>query len=415
MNAFIEIRNFGPIKSAKIEIKPITILIGEQAAGKSTIAKLIAIFNDPEFYHFSDDNISLDFNEALHKYNIHNYLNSTTDIIFKSIIFDIKYSNKSISNFHCNAELTDIILTLRLLNKPIRKTEQILENIRNSNLNTQLKEKFHKYIKDIHNSENLIKDTNNVAIKQGFRELAFEEISKNMQQSIYIPTERFLISILNNSALEFMNNSLTLPKSVTQFGTYFQKAKKELNSDISIKFLNINYINKDGFDSIKNKSKELQLQESASGYQSVVPLFLVMKYYAQQVGGKSIIIEEPELNLYPKTQNNLMNVLIKFTKQNNNNLIVTTHSPYILTSINNLLFAGQILNNDKSKENEISEIIPKESWIAPRDFVAYHIENGKSKLIFDKKTLLISETELDNASEIINANFDCLMDIYKTL
>ena len=40
----IIVRNFGPIVEAEIEIKGLTILIGEQASGKSTLAKLIYFF-----------------------------------------------------------------------------------------------------------------------------------------------------------------------------------------------------------------------------------------------------------------------------------------------------------------------------------------------------------------------------------
>ena len=40
----IIIKNFGPVKDAEIEIKKIMLLIGEQASGKSTIAKLIYFF-----------------------------------------------------------------------------------------------------------------------------------------------------------------------------------------------------------------------------------------------------------------------------------------------------------------------------------------------------------------------------------
>ena len=40
----IIIKNFGPVKDAEIEIKKIMLLIGEQASGKSTIAKFIYFF-----------------------------------------------------------------------------------------------------------------------------------------------------------------------------------------------------------------------------------------------------------------------------------------------------------------------------------------------------------------------------------
>ncbi len=307
----LQIKNFGPIKEANIEIKPITILIGEQAAGKSTIAKLIAMFNDEEFINSNQTN----FEKSLKKYNIQNYLQPKTEL---------------------NCE-------------------------------------------------------------------------KTLFPSIYIPAERFLVSVLNNAAIEFMNNSLTLPKSVTQFGTYYQKARQEIN-ETSIKFLNIQYFYNNGQDLIKNKNKMLSLSESASGFQSVVPLFLVIEYFSKQNMGKTFIVEEPELNIYPKMQYELISFLAKCANENNH-LVITTHSPYVLTSLNNLLFAGQI--ETKEFENELSQIIPSEFRILPENFIAYHVAKGKVKQVFNPKTKLISETELDIASEIINADFSKLMNIYK--
>ena len=46
----IIIKNFGPVKDAEIEIKKVLVLIGEQASGKSTIAKLIYFFKSLHQY-----------------------------------------------------------------------------------------------------------------------------------------------------------------------------------------------------------------------------------------------------------------------------------------------------------------------------------------------------------------------------
>ncbi len=48
----IIIKNFRQIEYAEIEIKKITLLIGEQASGKSTIAKLIYFFQRLELDFF---------------------------------------------------------------------------------------------------------------------------------------------------------------------------------------------------------------------------------------------------------------------------------------------------------------------------------------------------------------------------
>lgn len=44
MSQRLEITDFGPVKRASIVIKPALILIGQQASGKSTVAKLIYFF-----------------------------------------------------------------------------------------------------------------------------------------------------------------------------------------------------------------------------------------------------------------------------------------------------------------------------------------------------------------------------------
>ncbi len=40
------VKNFGPIKSAEIDLGRVTVFIGEQASGKSILAKLVAIAKD---------------------------------------------------------------------------------------------------------------------------------------------------------------------------------------------------------------------------------------------------------------------------------------------------------------------------------------------------------------------------------
>jgi hypothetical protein len=52
----------------------------------------------------------------------------------------------------------------------------------------------------------------------------------------------------------------------------------------------------------------------------------------------------------------------------NNRLVITTHSPYVLSTINNLLFAYQTAKAIPDKEAELASIIPKSQWINPRTF-----------------------------------------------
>ena len=43
------VKNFGPLKDIEIEVREMVTFIGAQASGKSTLAKLLAVFEDENF------------------------------------------------------------------------------------------------------------------------------------------------------------------------------------------------------------------------------------------------------------------------------------------------------------------------------------------------------------------------------
>lgn len=124
----------------------------------------------------------------------------------------------------------------------------------------------------------------------------------------------------------------------------------------------------------------------------------------------AFFIEEPELNLYPITQYKLVSTIVKMVNEMNHTLFITTHSPYILTSLNNLIYAGEI---GKQHPKETAQVIPQNLWIN-KDYVSawkinadtYMLEN----LLADDLNILKAE-ELDDISEIINNQFSELFKI----
>ena len=67
--AHLIVNNFGAIKYADIEIKKYNFFIGHTSSGKSTIAKLLAIFNNSVFWSIKEGNFN-GFSALLDKYNI---------------------------------------------------------------------------------------------------------------------------------------------------------------------------------------------------------------------------------------------------------------------------------------------------------------------------------------------------------
>lgn len=124
----------------------------------------------------------------------------------------------------------------------------------------------------------------------------------------------------------------------------------------------------------------------------------------------SFFIEEPELNLYPITQYNLINNLIEVINKRHHSIFITTHSPYILTSLNNLIFAGE-----KGKQNPgiVGKIVPKSRWINRSDVSAWKINANTNELenLLDEDIPMLKAEELDDVSQTINQEFDALFEI----
>lgn len=109
------------------------------------------------------------------------------------------------------------------------------------------------------------------------------------------------------------------------------------------------------------------------------------------------IIEEPEQNLFPMTQVDLLNVLISNCKGKHlDTMTITTHSPYLLAAINIMLMAGKI-------EMMQAKTLDKEQYagatIGADEIGVYMLEDGGVRSILDVRTGLIDQNDLDSASE----------------
>ena len=78
----LTIKNFGPIKKAKLRIRKYNIFIGDTACGKSIAAKLISIFNSEEFLLLKTGDYE-NFIALLSKYNIDFPFHQDTLISYK--------------------------------------------------------------------------------------------------------------------------------------------------------------------------------------------------------------------------------------------------------------------------------------------------------------------------------------------
>ena len=125
-----------------------------------------------------------------------------------------------------------------------------------------------------------------------------------------------------------------------------------------------------------------------------------------------IFLEEPEENIFPQTQYQLIKwIANQMLLSDDNSISITTHSPYILASLNNLIQAGEVFAEKNEKLSEIKKILGEGRYISYDQISVYSMNNGHAKSIKDKEFRLISQSALDSVSEDISRDFSKLLDI----
>ena len=133
------------------------------------------------------------------------------------------------------------------------------------------------------------------------------------------------------------------------------------------------------------------------------------------------IVEEPEQNLFPKSQNLLLQSLLNFNNSlQANRLIITTHSPYLINELTIAIKVEQLKtdakNNEEAKEN-INAIFPLASSLSPNNVAVYEHNEKEAcfSLLETYQGLPSDENFLNTQLEDSNNRFADLLDIEQTL
>ena len=412
----IKIKNFGPIKNGCeanggwIDIKKVTCFIGNQGSGKSTVAKLISTFTWIEKALVRGDYNKKWFerknklkNQYLNYHRLENYfkVNGTekTVIEYEGDAFSIVFENGSL------------------------------------------------VINEVQNRE------------------------YPLPQIMYVPAERnFITYVKTPKELKLSSESLK------EFLTEFDNAKNEMKGfeRLPVNNVGVEYDRLNDTLNLKGEGYKVKLTEASSGFQSLVPLYLVSSYLANSVKKQSEtnketmsseelqrfkkgvediwsnnsltdeqkrvalsvlsskfnktafinIVEEPEQNLFPTSQWQMLQSLLKCNSMNKGNkLIVTTHSPYIINYLS-IAIQGEYLEREIKKSvnkdvllPKLYSLIPKESLISASNVVVYQLDekDGSVKKLETIDGIPSDKNYLNETLLESNLLFDSLLEIEQEL
>lgn len=406
----IRIKNFGPIKEGYLEndgwldVKKVTVFIGNQGSGKSTVAKLISCFMWVEKALIRGDLKETFSNqvfiELIEFHRLENYLEPITEIEYKGATYHLKLVGSS------------------------NTTKKTIEAIR----------------------------LNNKAVK--LPKIMYVPAERNFLSSIenINKVSNLIVGSLQNYSIEFRNAQL---------------AHKGKAIDLPINNTKVIYDPKDDENYLEFEGKRLKLSHASSGFHSIVPLYWVMQYLVDFVkqGEKKLlqslspdqtvrrnnelkelnllrldeknlrarekkinekyvckylvsIVEEPEQNLFPTSQRLLLNSLLAYNN-GNNMLVMTTHSPYLINYLSLAVKADGIKEKVKTDElkSRLNDIVPLSATIKPNDLAIYELDemNGSIKKLGDFEGIPSDRNFLNGSLAASNRLFDSLLEIEEEL
>lgn len=163
--------------------------------------------------------------------------------------------------------------------------------------------------------------------------------------------------------------------------------------------------------------RKIPLSALSSGQQELLPLIAFMPLLYRGGTDRQCYIEEPEAHLFPAAQSRLIESLVVASSSTTvgAGLVLTTHSPYVLTKVNNLLKAGAISKRmDEIQRKELEKVIPRRAWLQAQNVRAYAIHEGRLLNIMESDGL-ISADYLDEVSGDLSREFGYLLNMEESI
>ena len=430
MKREIFIQNYGPVTEARVDLnKKFQIFIGAQASGKSTICKIVYFcqkIRDYTLDFLMDENQFVNNHQNEYWNNFLKYLTKQFMGCFGKTThmqrFSIRYTfgEKYISirlnkdgyvRFSFDSALTEQIIAL---------------------LNESADMYINKFGIEV---SSLFQNIEAIGLMKKFLSKKLIAVFENDREIIYIPAGRSLLATLSEQLqdLDVEELDLTMREFIqlirntkSKFGTkipemvknYTKTVKGQINNaaleqayELIKKILKADYTSEnDGEKIYFDEYHWVKLMYGSSGQQEVLWILMLAFVIILEQRKCFVVIEEPEAHLFPIAQKDIVSLISLMVNTTGSDVIMTTHSPYILTSANILLYSAKVENN-KGANRQV--VMPKSLRTSYSSFAAYKVGDGENVIesLVDEESHMIDTAYIDSVSSITNRELDELLDM----
>jgi AAA15 family ATPase/GTPase len=409
----LTIKDFSCITNADLEFGKVTVLIGPQASGKSILCKLSYFFIDilQEQSNLIAEHENLDFFSKRLKQKFCEWFPPSA------------WGEKQFSIEFCAGEYS-ILLTRKIYKGKVSEDFRMKFSTAFAD---QYKDSYTQLQKFLTNPKK--KQTDFFEMEWEIRQLCEKSLQRVLgtdffSGQIFIPAGRSFFTSIGKAVAAFEQGKVLDPLTI-KFGRLFAAYKdrfsffgespneKSVIVESLASLLGGSYVNKNDSEYVlASDGRKIPISALSSGQQELLPLVTVLPRLTSG-NRRNIYIEEPEAHLFPSAQSKLIEIFAGLINQSKNdiNMVLTTHSPYVLVKLNNLIKAGRLgRSQNKEKISKINDIVSKDFWLRPNTVKAYAIINGRLTNIIDDDGMVDAEY-LDNVSGEISKEFMRLLEV----
>lgn len=392
------IKNFGPITEAAIDVNKVTVLIGRQGSGKSTVAKLYSVFSWLEkslMRHSLTEAHITQYHRFRKTYcafnNISDYFRDDTVLRFNGTHFQFQYENDRLQvnstdsnddTFNISKVMyipaersilgsTDRPYTLKGLSDPMSTFRDEYSDARN-----KYKSGYILPFDDIRFEYDALNDIPRLKHNGDF-DIKLSAGSSGFHSSLPM-------LLVSKNLTEMVKNSSAKSDLTEQGLQALNKEVRRIMEDTTLSY----------------EVRMASLHSISSRFR-----------YSRFIN----IVEEMELNLFPDSQRGALYELIADANVlPANKLMLTTHSPYLINYLTLAIKAHELTgkaSDDSRAMKRISEIVPPSSQIPSTDVTIYEMEDGSARRLSDYHGLPSDDNFLNLRLEATNTDFNSLLDI----
>ena len=372
------IKNIGPVKDAEIELKRFNFIIGPQSSGKSTVVKILSTCSwiEKEAATTMNENVIADADS------------------FVSLMEDF---HKMIDYFDDDSEIeyeTDVVIIIlkgtefqiRLKNQELYRREKIcyIPSERNAVTLPELQgfefgqTNLRSFLFDWYNAREFYGEENKADILNlGVRYYydPSEQKYKDRIEHVNGKTYKIPLGSASSGLQSVVPLQIMMQYYTNQYFNTFAE-KTSFDSDTKTRMIQNRVVDKyvlsvvyPGFD--PKKRNELIKEQNDRIHEGNPEARALLEKYREELERltvpvrTSFVVEEPEQNLYPFTQIDLLEAIVELcSNERGHGCTITTHSPFILNYLNVLI-------------ERFNKNIPDQVKLNPEELGVYSVSEGR--------------------------------------